>query len=98
MSCVGSAKQEMAVGETEKLTTAPAGVDTVVVFEENECNKNKRKDLLGLISNIEKSYKIEGMDGSADKCGLNGRADGLMEALFGQIYSSVPFCNYLDIF
>jgi len=61
MSCVGSAKQEMAVGETEKLTTAPAGVDTVVVFEENECNKNKRKDLLGLISNIEKSYKIEGL-------------------------------------
>merc|ERR1712180_431412 len=61
MSCVSSAGAEISVGMTEKVTPAPAGADTVVVFEENICNKNKRKDLLGLISNIEKALKTEGL-------------------------------------
>jgi len=61
MSCVSSAGAEIPVGMTEKVTPAPAGADTVVVFEENICNKNKRKDLLGLISNIEKALKTEGL-------------------------------------
>ena len=53
----------MEVGEVERVTKAVEGVDTVVVVEENICNKNKRKDLLGLISSIQKAYKAEGKGG-----------------------------------
>ena len=51
----------MVVGETERVLKAAEGVDTVVIVEENMCNKNKRKDLLGLISSVQKAYKEQGM-------------------------------------
>ena len=62
MTCDGVAGGEMILGETERVTKAAEGVDTVVIVEENICNKNKRKDLLGLISSIQKAYKEEGKD------------------------------------
>jgi hypothetical protein len=61
MSCERTTGGEMAVGEMEKITTPVEGVDTVVVVEENMCNKNKRKDLLGLISSVQKAYKAAGL-------------------------------------
>merc|ERR1711931_265263 len=61
MSCVGAKGVEVAVGSTETVTSPVNGVDTVVVFEENICNKNKRKDLLGFISTITKAYKALGL-------------------------------------
>ena len=59
----------MAVGAVEKVTKAMEGVDTVVIVEENICNKNKRKDLLGLISTLQKAYNKEG-EHDADGCYL----------------------------
>ena len=50
----------MPIGAVETVTKAIEGVDTVVIVEENICNKNKRKDLLGLISTLQKAYKKEG--------------------------------------
>merc|ERR1712212_375133 len=61
MTCVGAKGGEVAVGDTETVTSPVNGVDTVVVFEENICNKNKRKDLLGFISTITKAYKAQGL-------------------------------------
>jgi hypothetical protein len=61
MTCVGAKGGEVAVGNTETVTSPVNGVDTVVVFEENICNKNKRKDLLGFISTITKAYKAQGL-------------------------------------
>jgi len=61
MTCEKTTGGEMEVGEVERVTKAVEGVDTVVVVEENICNKNKRKDLLGLISSIQKAYKAEGL-------------------------------------
>jgi hypothetical protein len=61
MSCEKTTGQDMRVGETEKINRVIDGVDTVVVFEENICNKNRRKDLLGLVSSVQKAYKAEGL-------------------------------------
>merc|ERR1712033_50056 len=61
MSCEKMTGGEMAIGEMERVTKDVEGVDTVVIVEENICNKNKRKDLLGLISTIQKAYKAEGL-------------------------------------
>merc|ERR1712212_1467704 len=61
MSCTSVEGQEMSVGAVEKVTKAMEGVDTVVIVEENICNKNKRKDLLGLISTLQKAYNKEGL-------------------------------------
>jgi len=61
MSCMSVEGHEMPVGVTEKVTRPIEGVDTVVVVEENSCNRNKRKDLLGLISTLQKAYKKEGL-------------------------------------
>merc|ERR1712137_306930 len=61
MTCVGAKGGEVAVGDSETVTSPVNGVDTVVVFEENICNKNKRKDLLGFISTITKAYKAQGL-------------------------------------
>merc|ERR1712168_1125829 len=58
---MGVAGGEMVVGETERVLKAAEGVDTVVIVEENMCNKNKRKDLLGLISSVQKAYKEQGL-------------------------------------
>merc|ERR1719187_561742 len=61
MTCEKTTGGEMLAGEMERVTKAVEGVDTVVVVEENICNKNKRKDLLGLISSLQKAYKAEGL-------------------------------------
>merc|ERR1712168_1406274 len=61
MSCMSVEGHEMPVGVTEKVTRPIEGVDTIVVVEENSCNKNKRKDLLGLISTLQKAYKKYGL-------------------------------------
>jgi hypothetical protein len=61
MSCENVDGTDMAVGESEKVINPTMGVDTVIVFEENICNKNRRKDLLGLISNLQNSYKNQGL-------------------------------------
>jgi len=60
-TCNKVAGGEMVVGETERVLKAAEGVDTVVIVEENMCNKNKRKDLLGLISSVQKAYKEQGL-------------------------------------
>jgi len=49
------------LGHVEKVTRPIMGVDTVVIVEENICNKEHRKDLLGLISNIEKALSAKGL-------------------------------------
>merc|ERR1712136_529403 len=49
------------LGHVEKVTRPIMGVDTVVIVEENICNKEHRKDLLGLISNIEKALSGKGL-------------------------------------
>jgi len=61
MSCDSVEGQDMVLGQVEKVTKAFEGVDTVVIVEENMCNKNKRKDLLGLISTLQKAYKKQGL-------------------------------------
>jgi len=61
MTCTKPSGSPMLPGETLKIVAPVQGTDTVVLFEENPCNKNKRKDLLGVISNIEKALRDKGM-------------------------------------
>jgi hypothetical protein len=61
LTCNSVAGTEMLAGETEHVTKSIEGVDTVVIVEENICNKNKRKDLLGLISTLQDAYRKQGL-------------------------------------
>jgi len=61
LRCSSVAGTELLAGETEMVTKPIEGVDTVVIVEENICNKNKRKDLLGLISTLQAAYRKQGL-------------------------------------
>jgi len=61
MTCENTDGRQMALGEQEKVTSPLNGVDTVIVVEENMCNKNKRKDMIGLVGSIQKAYKAQGL-------------------------------------